>query len=127
MDSAITEASRMMRRLASIGAVVGLCVAGLFACADDPSAPGGTVVFVLEAPLCSSTLPVEFLIDSVVAGRDTFRVNLSPEDTISPTFRVQGGTHLLGARVVNGYIWPDTTVTIAGGESITRILPFYCS
>jgi hypothetical protein len=112
-----------------LGAVagLGLCAGVLSACKEDPLAPGGTVVFVLDAPLCSSALPVEFLIDSVLAGSDTFRIHLPPDDTISPTFRVGTGSHILGARVVSGYVWPDTAVTITPGEAFTLRLPFYCS
>ncbi len=112
-----------------LGASAGLAVVAfaLASCQDDPQAPGTSVVFVLDAPLCSSSLPVEFLIDSAVAGSETFRIHLPPDDTISPVFRTSAGAHLLGARVIGGYIWPDTTVTIAPGESVTRLLPFYCS
>jgi hypothetical protein len=115
------------RWLLRAGAGLGLCAWSLFGCRNDPLAPGGTVVFVLDAPLCSSVLPVEFLIDSVLVGSDTFRVRVSPSDTISPTYRTTAGTHLLGARVVNGLVWADTTVSIAPGEVFTLLLPFYCS
>ncbi|MEO8140590.1 MAG: hypothetical protein ABI742_13135 [Gemmatimonadota bacterium] len=99
----------------------------LFGCGSDPAAPRTTVEFVLDAPLCSSMLPVEFSIDSVLVGSDTFRVRLPPDDTISPSFATTPGSHSLGAHVINGLIWPDTTVTLAEGESFSLILPFYCS
>ncbi len=120
-----------MRSVSSriLAATAGLAVGALVlaGCQDDPQAPGTTVVFVLDAPLCSSSLPVEFLIDGTVAGSDTFRIHLPPDDTISPVFRTSAGAHVLGARVIGGFVWPDTTVTLAPGASITRTLPFYCS
>jgi hypothetical protein len=119
--------SRRQRWLLCTVAGLGVCAGVLPACKDDPLAPGATVVFVLDAPLCSSSLPVEFLIDSALVGSDTFRVHLPPDDTISPTFRVRTGSHILGARAVNGYVWPDTAVTMAPGEAFTLRLPFYCS
>ncbi len=116
-----------LRRAWQAATGLGLCAWSLFGCGNDPLAPGGTVVFVLDAPLCSSVIPVEFLIDSVMVGSDTFQVHISPSDTTSPTFRTTAGTHTLGARVVNGFVWPDTTVSIAPGEAFTLLLPFYCS
>lgn len=114
-------------RIFAMTGALAISALALTACQDDSLAPDGSIVFIFDAPLCSSSVPVEFLIDSVVAGRDTFRIHLPPDDTISPVFRTSPGTHILGARVVNGSVWPDTTVTIAPGESIARILPFYCS
>lgn len=99
----------------------------LAACTSDPAAPPATVYFVLDAPLCSSILPVEFSIDNVKVGSDTFLVNLQPEDTVSTGFEIKAGDHVLGATVVNGYVWPDTTVTLAPGASFQHLLPFYCS
>jgi hypothetical protein len=99
----------------------------LFGCDSNPAAPRTTVVFILDAPLCSSMLPMEFSIDSVLVGSDTFRVRLPPNDTISPSFRTTPGSHSLGAHVINGLIWPDTAVTLTEGESFSLLLPFYCS
>jgi hypothetical protein len=82
---------------------------------------------VLDAPLCSLQLPVQFWIDGIPVGADAFRVRLPPNDTTSAGFRTAPGTHSLGARVVGGLVWPDTTVTLSPGEVFTRLLPFYCS
>jgi hypothetical protein len=93
----------------------------------EPSTSFGTVRFQLVAPLCSSVLPVTLNIDSAPVGQDTFRVNLAPEHLTSAAFAVLAGTHVLGARVVGGYVWPDTSVSIVPGDSVIRFLPFYCS
>ena len=110
--------------LGAISLSAGLSLA---ACSDDAVAPPATVYFVLDAPLCSSRLPVQFSIDNTPVGTDTFVVNLLPEHTTSAGFEISGGSHTLGARVVNGYIWPDRTVAIAAGEVFLDSLPFYCS
>lgn len=115
-----------VRRILAASACLTVSALVLAGC-KDAQAPSTTVVFVLDAPLCSSSLPVEFLIDGTVAGSDTFRIHLPPDDTISPVLRTSAGAHVLGARVIGGFVWPDTTVTIAPGESVTRTLPFYCS
>lgn len=83
--------------------------------------------FELDAPLCSSQLPVEFRIDSLLAGSDTFRIHLPPDHIRSRAFSVSPGEHRLSANVVNGWIWPDTIVMLNSGESLTWMLPFYCS
>lgn len=96
-------------------------------CCGDCAPDVATVIYQLDAPLCSSQLPVEFSIDSALVGSDTFRVNLSPNHTQSRPFAVSAGRRRLGARVVNGYIWPDTVVQLVGGQVFTDSLPFYCS
>ena len=97
------------------------------ACTEEDPAPDAVVYFVLDAPLCSSVIPVQFFIDSVQVGTDTFRVNLAPNHTVSSGFATNGGPHILGARGVNGDIWPDTAVTIRAGKVFHDSLPFYCS
>ncbi len=105
-----------------------LGLASLTACqAVEPVVPHATVSFVLDAPLCSSTLPVQFFIDSSQAGTDTFYVGLTPAHTISRGFGVPPGQHAIGARVVAGFVWPDTLVTLAAGEFFADTLHFYCS
>ena len=94
--------------------------------------PSATVDFVAVAPLCSSVLPVEFTIDGRVAGTDTFRIALPNPHTRSRDFAVSPGSHVLGARVVDGgfgsgYVWPDTTVTAMAAAAFADSLPFYCS
>jgi hypothetical protein len=98
----------------------------LFACATEESV-AATVYFAIDAPLCSSTIPVQFFIDSTMVGTDTFVVSLSPEHTRSRGFAITPGPHALGAQVVAGYVWPDTVVNLAAGEIFTDSLPFYCS
>lgn len=102
--------------------------AALAACAgDDPTGPAATITFVLDAPLCSSVLPVQFSIDGTVVRTDTFRVNVSNPHLSSARFTTTAGTHTLGARVINGYLWADTVVTVTAGTAFTKALPFYCS
>ena len=90
-------------------------------------APQATVYFQLDAPLCSSILPVQFSIDSVLVATDTFRVHLANEHTRSRGFETPAGSHTLSARVVTGYVFDDRHVTLAPGEAFTDSLPFYCS
>jgi hypothetical protein len=85
------------------------------------------VYFALDAPLCSSVLPVQFSIDNALVGTDTFRVNLAPNHTTSAAFPTSAGSHTLGARVVGGYVWADTLVMLSAGAVLTKSLPFYCS
>ena len=90
-------------------------------------APLPTVQFAIDAPLCSSRIPVQFSIDALDVGADTFSVNLSPEHTTSRAFVATVGQHTLAAHVVNGYMWPDKVVILAAGDVYTDTLPFYCS
>lgn len=96
------------------------------ACIHPTQAPA-TVYFALDAPLCSSVLPVELSIDGAIVASDTFRVNLSVPHTKSRGFTTWAGTHVIGARTTFGYVWADTTVMLETGQSLTRSLPFYCS
>ncbi len=106
--------------------VLGLAL--LAGCSTEESeAPRATVYFVIDAPLCSSTIPVQFFIDGLIVGTDTFLVHLSPEHTHSRGFPISPGSHSLGAQVLAGYVWPDTIVTLTAGEIFTDSLPFYCS
>jgi hypothetical protein len=114
-----------MRRSILILSAVGFLVVGCTII--DPVPPTPSVVFKLDAPLCSSKLPVVFSIDNVQIGQDTFTVNLAPNHTTSKVFGTAPGSHTIGARVVNGYVWTDTTVTLTGTQEFTRNLPFYCS
>jgi hypothetical protein len=114
--------ARMVRvaRAATVAAVLGC--QGI-----DPVAPSATIYFALDAPLCSSVLPVQLSIDRAVVRTDTFRVNVSNPYTTSVGFTTSAGNHTLGARVVAGYVWPDTVVTVKAGSILTKALPFYCS
>ena len=100
----------------------------VFACNSEPAGPAAArVYFVLDAPLCSSQLPMRFEIDGVLVGVDTFRVNLAPNRTKSRAFSVPAGSRTLGARVDGGFEWPDTTVMLEAGKAFSDTLPFYCS
>ena len=101
-------------------------VAAIAACGTGPR-DSATVRFVLNAPLCSSLLGMRFSIDGAVVGSDTFRVNLPNPHTTSRAFATAPGEHVLGARVDGGFVWPDTTVTLAAGAAFDDSLPLYCS
>jgi len=104
-----------------------LATAGaLAACAIVDPAPAATVDFLIDAPLCSSRIPMEFTIDGTIVGTDTFFVHLAPEHIRSRAFTMSPGQHTLHVR--GGlYVWPDRTLTLADGQSFTDTLPFYCS
>ena len=114
-----------MRRAIFLTALLA-AVSGLTACSIVDPAPGVTVDFLIDAPLCSSRIPVEFAIDGAVVGTDTFLVHLTPSHTRSRVFAASAGRHTLHA-ATNLYAWPDKTVTLSDGESVTDTLPFYCS
>ena len=106
---------------------VSLAVAEFVSCAN-PSAPEPTVSFMIDAPLCSSKIPVELSVDNVLVATDTFIVNLGTDHLVSRAFTTSVGQHTLGARVTfNGYTWPEKRVTLMQGQSVTDTLPFYCS
>ena len=99
-----------------------------------PSAPKATVRFMIDAPLCSSIIPVQFSIDRVLVGTDTFFVDVAPREHLtSRDFAVSVGQHVLGARLSlrgsfdSGKEFPDKTVNLAAGATVTDSLPFYCS
>jgi len=101
----------------------------VFGCAGSTSIdPRSTVFFKLDAPLCSSVIPVQFHIDDALVGQDTFVVHLANEHTKSRGFVTTAGRHKLGGGIFgsqNG--WFDTTVTLRAGETFTDTLHFYCS
>jgi len=106
----------------------GTVFAALVGCSGVGSVePQATVHFLLDGPLCSSIIPVQFSIDSFQVGTDTFYVNIVPEHTTSRGYVTPAGRHALGARVVGGYVWPDKKITLLPGEVFTDSLPFYCS
>ena len=99
------------------------CVLWIGAC-RSVTPDSARVYFKTDAPFCGR-LVIEKLIDGVVLGRDT----VSSDQTSIP-YLVTPGTHVVGARAVffSGPIpFPDTTVMLAAGASVTRVLPFYCS
>jgi hypothetical protein len=113
---------RMVCGSAAIGAV--LACSGANTVTDQRA----TVFFQLDAPLCSSIIPVQFHIDDALVGKDTFVVHLANEHTKSRAFVTTAGQHKLGGGIFgspNG--WFDTTVTLRAGETFTDTLHFYCS
>jgi hypothetical protein len=104
------------------------------------------VRFLVDAPFCSGSYPVNFFIDNVQVGRDTMwfgvGADTSPVGTAGHqkfksyrSFSVQAGIHTVHAAIVDTipsyppfiYSWPDTTVNVAVGAEVVRKLPFYCS
>lgn len=127
--------------LASMVAILAVACGG----STDPGV-SAHVRFVIDAPLCSNSYPVNFSIDNVQVGRDTMwfgvGADTSPVGTVGTqkfksyrSFGVQGGIHNVRATIVDTippylpfiYSWPDTTVTVAVGAEVVRKLPFYCS
>ena len=108
-------------------AVLSIGSLALLSCQAELGATGATVHYLIDAPLCSSKLPVQFFIDAAEVGRDTFNVNIMPERTKSRGFTTTVGPHTLGARVVGGFVWPDRTPTLTTGQIFIDTLPFYCS
>lgn len=117
------------------------------ACAGstDP-AVNAHVRFLVDAPLCSDSYPVNFFIDNVQVGRDTMWFGVGADTSpVGPagyrkatsyrSFSVPAGTHTLRAAIVDTirpfppfiYTWPDTTVNVAAGAEVVHQLPFYCS
>jgi hypothetical protein len=120
----MTRAPRQRRGRSVIAGLVALTV---MACHGvQPLAPSAIVRFQLDAPLCSSVIPVQLSVDGALVATDTFRVHLANEHTVTREYAVAAGTHVLSART-STYVWPDTTVSLGTGQSVTRMLPFYCS
>ena len=113
-----------MNRVRTLSLGLSLLAAG--ACGAT-LAPRPTVTYRIDAPLCSMKLPVIFSIDNVEVGRDTFVVQLANEHLASRAFETSVGKHVLSARSLAGYLWPDKTVTLDAGAAFTDSLPFYCS
>jgi hypothetical protein len=101
---------------------------GIVACQSGAvAAPSPTVTFAFAPRACSSIVPVQFLIDGLQVGTDTFRVAVAGGDHLtSRGFATSPGLHVLSART-DRYTWADTTVTLLAGQAYTDSLPFYCS
>jgi hypothetical protein len=85
------------------------------------------VNFTIDAPLCSMALPVIFSIDHRDVAIDTFLVHLAHDHLTAGPFATSAGDHVLSARSVAGYVWPDRSVSLGAGSTFTDSLPFYCS
>ena len=92
----------------------------------DPPVPPTTIAFVLDAPLCSSILHVQLVIDKAIVATDTF-VTAGPRDTVSKNFPVIAGLHSVSANVIGGFVWPEKVVAVPAGTAYVDTLPFYCS
>lgn len=124
----ILAATASMSRLTHFLVCTSMAAVGVAACTIiDPVPPSPAVVFQLDAPFCGGKFPVQFSIDNVLIGQDTFTVNVAPNHLTSRAYAAAPGSHTIGAKVVNGYVWSDTTVTLSGTQQFTRTLPFYCS
>ena len=91
-------------------------------------ARSATVYFLLDAPLCSSIVPVFFAMDGYAVGADTFRVNLPNPHVKSAAFTTSAGYHVLSANSppVPG-LRKSTTVNLEAGTVFADTLPLYCS
>ena len=134
--------SRMnFRLLASVAAIATVGCSG----STDPGV-NAHVRFVIDAPFCGNSYPVNFFIDNVQVGRDTMWFGVGADTSpVGPagsqkfksyrSFSVHAGIHEVRAAIVDTiapyppfiYSWPDTTVTVALGAEVVRKLPFYCS
>ena len=102
--------------------------AALVACQNDPL-PSPRVDFLIEAPLCSMTLPVSLSVDGTQVGVDTLIVNYGPPHERTRTFETTAGSHRLAVRFLSSgnLIQEDSSVTLAAGDSYTFRFGFYCS
>jgi hypothetical protein len=105
-----------------------LSIVVLVACKTDPFQMA-KVDFLIEAPLCSMTLPVSLTIDGEQVGVDTLVVNYGPPHERTRAFDVFAGTHQLAVRFYPSgiLIQEDSVVTLAHGDSYTFRFGFYCS
>lgn len=114
------------RFLAATVVAIGLAV--LLAC-SSAVAPLPKVSFVLDGPLCGGgKVSVQFSIDGVLVGSDSLQLFAAGRPgTTSQSFTTTVGRHVIGARTTYGLIWPDSSVTLQTGQTLTDTLPFYCS
>ena len=109
-------------------ALIAISVAAVAACQTDPfTSP--KVDFLIEAPLCSMTLPVSLTIDGTQVGVDTLIVNYGPPHMRTRAFETFPGSHRLAVRFYpsGNLIQEDSVVTLAPGDSYTFRFGFYCS
>ena len=124
-----------IRLLARVSAILTVACGG----STEP-AVNAHVRFEIDAPLCSSSYPVNFFIDNVQVGRDTMWFGVggtvgSQKFKSYRSFGVHAGIHEVRAAIVDTippyppftYRWPDTTLSVAVGAEVVWKLPFYCS
>jgi hypothetical protein len=107
------------------GTICGL--SALAACRGAATTPRPLIFFTIDAPLCSMKLPAVLSIDGAAVATDTFVVHLGNEHLTAGPFTTSVGQHVLSARSIGGYVWPDKSVTLTAGGAFTDSLPFYCS
>ncbi len=106
----------MRRALLALTALLAVACKG-----KDVTAPlvQSTLVVQLEVISCSveGTFDVELFVDHVSRGTTSMNVTTSSKFVTSP------GSHLLGARAINGrWSWAATTVQVPQGGSYTAQL-----
>ena len=101
-----------------------LVLAGL-ACRGTTAPTTASVQFTLDAPFCGGNSSYSFTlqIDQRVVGTEMLK-----DRQTSQAYSTSSGQHVIGARIGTTVIFtPDTMVVLKGGETFTRVLPFYCS
>lgn len=99
----------------------------LAAAGCDVVSPRPVVTFRLDASFCGLKVPVIFSIDNLEVGQDTFVVGYPTQHLTPRGFETSAGEHILGARSIGLYVWPDKTVTLDAGTAFIDSLPLYCS
>jgi hypothetical protein len=104
-----------------------VCVIALTMCVEPLPPP--RVDFLIDAPLCSMTLPISLTVDGAQVGVDTFEVHLGPGNIRSRAFETTSGSHQLAVRFFpsGNLIQEDSTVTLRAGDAYTFRFGFYCS
>jgi hypothetical protein len=104
----------------------------VLACSSTAPREPSAVIFDLESTTCGLTMPMHFSIDSATVGTDTFVINGQAPGYhhVSRPFVTTASRHVLGAHgtwISFEYVWPDTVLTLAPGETFTKVLSLYCS
>jgi hypothetical protein len=107
--------------------IAAICTIALATCADPLPPP--KVDFLIDAPLCSMSLPLAFTIDGAQVGVDTFEVHYGPGNDRSRNFETTAGSHQLAVRFFpsGNLIQQDSSVTLLAGDTYTFRFGFYCS
>ena len=104
-----------MRRI--IAALSLLTLAACGGGGTEPIATTGTVFFKIDALTCTGTAAVTLFIDGSAVGTETMSAG-----STSKGYTTSAASHILGARTAT-YLWPNTTMTVPAGSSITDVLP----